>query len=139
MNKQDRDLTVNKKTKTNNLVKKVGLVFVILLLGSGVAFMLNLNDEAGDELIKDPTLGERLDDAGWMLYTSDGCGWCTEQKKILGNNKFDIKIENCATRDECIENALAINTSGYPTWHNVFSNETLPGFRTLEQLEEICK
>lgn len=134
-----KDENNTEESKGNGLVKKAGLVFVILLLGSSVAFFLNLNDEAGDELIKDPTLGERLDDAGWMLYTMNGCGWCEKQKEVLGYDKFDIKIENCATRDECTENALAINTTGFPSWHNVFSNETLPGFRTLEQLEEMCK
>ena len=128
-----------RKTKTNGFVKAVGLGMAILILSSGVAFFMNLTDEAGDELIKDKTLGERLDDNGWMLYTMDGCGWCEEQKEVLGSSRFDIKIEKCYTREECVENALLINTTGYPSWHNVFSNETRPGFHTVEELTEMAR
>ena len=127
-----------KRSKGKDLLKGVAFVSVILLLGSGVAYFTGLNEE-GDILKVNNTLGKQLDDAGWMLYTMEGCGWCDEQKNVLGNNKFDIKIEHCETGEECVENALLINTTGYPSWHNVFSNETRPGFHTIEELEEMAR
>ena len=128
-----------KKTKTNVFVKKVGLIAAILILSSGVAFFMNLNDEAGDELIKDKTLGERLDDAGWMLYTKEGCGACGEQRVILGTAIRDIKVIDVQSSEE---NNTLFFEQGFtliPTWHNVFSNETRVGAQTREQLEEMAR
>ena len=132
----------NKGTKKKNgLVKAVGLGMIILLLSSGVAFMLNLNNGAGDDLINDTkrTLGNDLDDAGWMLFIQSGCGACEVQKQILGSEITGLKVIDCgASREDgitCAQNNIKV----IPTWHNVFSNETIAGVQQITQLEEMSK
>lgn len=130
----------DKKTeKKNGIVKAVGLGMVILLLGSSMAFMLNLNDEAGDDLIKDKTLGNKLDDAGWMLFVQDGCPACKMQKDIIGSEISGLKVVDCGASEEdyklCFENNITL----IPTWNNVFSNDTIEGVMQFTQLEELTK
>lgn len=131
----------NKESKKRNgLVKAVGLGMVILMLSSGVAFMLNLNDEAGDELINDKrTLGNDLDNTGWMLFIQKGCPACEVQKQILGSEISGLKIVDCAASREdgliCAQNDIRV----IPTWKNVFSNETIEGVQQFSQLEEMTE
>ena len=138
MNKEkNKDLLC--ENKQNNLVKAVGLGLALLILGSGVAYFLNLSDEAGDELKTNNTLGKALDNAGWMLYVQHGCGACGDQRVILGTAIRDIKVVDCgASREEglqCVYQDIRV----IPTWHNVFSNETRIGAQSIEQLEEMAK
>ena len=135
MNKDNKTV---KKTKSNGFVKMIGLGMAILIMSSGAAFLLNLNDEAGDELVKDKTLGDKLDDAGWMLFIQKGCPACEVQKDILGTGISGLKIVDCAySADDnklCMEN----NISVIPTWENVYLNKTLEGVQSIEQLKEMA-
>lgn len=127
------------KKKPNKLVKISVGVLTLLIVSSGMAYMFNLNDEAGNELIKDPSLGERLDSAGWMLFAMTDCPACEIQKETLGYDRFDITIETCERGQSCIEVAEENDLIGFPTWHNVFSNETKIGYQNLTQLEAMTK
>lgn len=127
------------KKKSNKLVKVSAAVLTLLIVSSGMAYMLSLNDEAGDELVKDPTLGERLDSAGWMLFAMTDCPACEIQKEVLGHDRFDITIETCERGAPCIEVAEQNDLIGFPTWHNVFTNETRIGFQNSTQLEEMAR
>lgn len=142
MVRMNNEENIQHKPKTNGVVKMIGLGMVILILSSGLYYFLSYNDEIeeGDPLIPaERTLGERLDDAGWSLYTMTGCGWCEEQKKVLGNDIYGLKIENCNNREECTKIVQEQDIKGFPTWINVYSNEISPGFKTIEELEEMTK
>ena len=138
MKEQDKnkDLYIDRKTKINTFVKAVGLVSIILILGSGIAYFVNLNNEAGDELKTNNTLGKALDDAGWMLYAQQGCGACGEQRVILGTAIRDIKVIDCREDARlCYEQGITV----VPTWINVFSNETRLGAQNIEELRGMAK
>lgn len=129
------------KPKVNGVVKMIGIGMIILILSSGLYYFLSYNDEIDDELKteKDKTLGEKLDDNGWELYTMTGCGWCEEQKKVLGSDVFGLKIDTCSTIEECTKVVEEQGIVGFPAWINVFNNETRVGFQTIEQLEEMTR
>lgn len=139
MNGTDDRQYKQQEAKNHTAVKAVALGMVVLILSSGMYYLLNLNDEAGDELIKDKTLGERLDDTGWMMYGASYCEGCKTQKDIIGDEIKGLKIHCC---DASIENNKVCHEQGIilvPTWQNVFSNETKVGILSLEQLEEMTK
>lgn len=127
------------KPKTNKLTKIVGIGMVFLILFGGVAYFWDYEEETGDELMRDKTLGERLDDNGWMVYTQTGCGACAKQQEIMGFDAYGLKIHDCGESKENFDVCMAQGIEYIPTWHNVFSNETKQGLLSLEQLEEMVR
>lgn len=128
-----------KKTKSNGFVKVIGLGMALLIISGGAIYMFNLNDEAGDELIKDKTLGNKLDDTGWMLFVQAGCPACAIQKDIMGSEISGLKVVDCAASEDEYKLCLENNITMIPTWHNVFSNETIENVQDFTQLEEMAK
>ena len=139
MNGTDDRQYKQQKAKNHTAVKAVALGMAVLILSSGMYYLLNLNDEAGDELIKDKTIGEKLDDAGWMIFTDARCGACEAQLDLIGKEVLGLKVHDCSNSVEdnavCMEQGIKY----IPTWHNVYSNETISGIITLEELEEMCE
>lgn len=130
-----------KSSKKNNIVKAVGLGLIILILSGGVAFMSNLSDGPDYKINDDDkrTLGNDLDDTGWMLFVQEGCPACDMQKRVLGNEISGLKIVDCAASSEDGMLCAQENIKVIPTWVNVFSGETIAGVQQIEQLEELCK
>lgn len=126
--------------KSNRLVKAVGLGLIILILSGGVAYMLNLSD-GPDYKVNDTkrTLGNDLDDKGWMLFVQSGCGACEVQKQILGSEITGLKVVDCAASREDGITCAQHNIRVIPTWHNVFSNETIAGVQQITQLEALLE
>lgn len=126
------DKTKNEK-QSNKIKNAVGLGLTILILSGGIAYFLNFGD---DELKTNNTLGKSLDDAGWLLFVQEGCGACGEQRVILGTAIRDIKVVDCREDARlCYEQGITV----VPTWHNVFSNETIMGAQSIEELTEMAK
>lgn len=128
------------KPKTNGVVKMIGIGMVILILSSGLYYFLSYNDEIDDELIvpTERTLGQRLDDAGWMLYVDGKCSACKTQMELVGWDMYGLKIHDC---DASLEDNIICHEEGIqliPTWRNVFSNETRVGIQSIEKLEEMA-
>lgn len=128
-------------TKNHRFVKAIGIGMALLIISSGSYYLLNLNDEAGDELktnntLVNQTLGTQLHDAGWMLCVREGCGACGTQRVILGTAIRDIIVVDCK---EEVHVCYDLKITVVPTWYNVFSNETVLGAQSIEQLNEMVK
>jgi len=66
-----------------------------------------------------------------QLYVATGCGYCANQKKLLGESLSMFNVIDCRDDpDACTSNNIKV----VPTW--VINNETLEGYRTIENLKE---
>jgi len=64
------------------------------------------------------------------LYMRPGCGYCTQQKEILGDKINNVNVVDCSIdMDACKE------IRGVPTW--IINEEEHLGVRTIEQLNEL--
>jgi hypothetical protein len=73
-----------------------------------------------------------LDAQGWDLYASDGCSWCHKQVEALGGGYSRLKW--CGAANSC-----PADITGFPTWRNARTGETMSGFHTLAALDKMTK
>lgn len=79
-------------------------------------------------------LAYRLGDAGWILYTTSGCGFCEDQKDMMGDSTSVLLVECDASEIEseaCIVNDIEV----VPTWVNFKTGERAVGLQNRTQLE----
>lgn len=67
-----------------------------------------------------------------VMYGTDWCHFCQEQKGKFGNSFKNINYVNCDFEEE---KCLANGVEGYPTWK--IKNETYPGVKSLKTLSAL--
>ena len=135
----DNKINKTKKPKDNFIVRFVSVGFIVLILFGGVFYFYNYDKNEEIILPKDKTLGDRLADAGWMVYVASICPACIIQKDILGNQIDGLKVHYC---DVSLEDNKVCHDNGIiaiPTWYNVYSNEMVVGVKELVELEEMAR
>jgi len=67
-----------------------------------------------------------------IMYGTDWCHFCKEQKAMFGKSFKHIDYINCDFNKDACDSA---GVSGYPTW--VINNENYPGTRSLDYLASV--
>lgn len=71
-----------------------------------------------------------LNDSGAVMYGTNWCGSCQEQKKLFGESFEKINFMDCSLEPtECLIQGI----ESYPTWK--MNNKTREGLVSLENLE----
>ena len=83
----------------------------------------------------DNDIAQRLGDAGWVLFTLDGCGACEAQKDIIGDSAGVLLFECDASSEAMDACLLDYEIESVPTWINFETHERLVGFQNQTQLE----
>ncbi len=77
-------------------------------------------------------LAKCLTSKGIIMYGTDWCSHCQDQKALFGKSFKHIDYRNCDfNKEEC--NSAGVK--GYPTW--VINNKEYSGTRSLEQLSAL--
>jgi hypothetical protein len=79
------------------------------------------------------SFGSCLKEKGLIMYGSDRCEICLNQKQILGNNFTDIKYINCDSYPDICE---ARSIRSYPVW-SINDEKYYKGLRSLPDLSEL--
>ena len=98
--------------------KKCGLVIVLAFL-LVLAFIIFVPGPwNGTEHLRNSNLGSKLSGAGWVLYSREGCPWCTKQKAEFNSAELSsLKVIECAGNSACDS-----ITGGYPAWLSIWKN-----------------
>ena len=84
----------------------------------------------GTEITED--FAQCLTDSGAVMYGTDWCHYCQNQKELFGEDFEKINYVNCDYNKAACDDA---GVSGYPTW--VINGVTYPGFKQIEKLAEL--
>ena len=79
------------------------------------------------------TFGQCLKEKGLIMYGSDRCELCLNQKQILGSEFPDIKYINCDSYSDICE---ARSIHAYPVW-SVNDENYYKGIKSLPELAEL--
>jgi len=78
------------------------------------------------------TFASCLTDKGIVMYGTDWCPHCKNQKEMFGDSFKKIKYVNCdINKEECAINRI----TGYPTWK--IGNEYHSGVQPVETLASL--
>jgi hypothetical protein len=79
------------------------------------------------------TFGQCLKEKGLIMYGSDRCEVCLNQKQILGEDFQDIKYVNCDSYGDICE---ARSIRSYPVW-SVNDETYYKGIKSIPELVEL--
>lgn len=115
--------------KTKNLIYLIIAIIMVLLAIYGIIRQSNAQGKY-DDFAKCLTNNEVI------MYGTDWCQHCKDQKALFGKSFKLINYINCDFNKLECKNA---GVEGYPTW--VIKNERYPGTRSLEYLSSLsdCK
>ena len=66
---------------------------------------------------------------GWVLYSKEGCYWCTKQHDTLGGYSETTWCDGTAP--------CGPDVKLFPTWVNKHSGVKVVGFQTMDNLEKL--
>lgn len=73
-----------------------------------------------------------MTESGAIMYGTEWCPHCTDQKRLFGSAFEDINYIDCdKNRDACISAGI----QGYPTW--IIDGRAYPGKQELSRLSEL--
>lgn len=97
---------------------------IVIILFFGVLFLSGCSQGNTPE-----ELAQCLTEKGAVMYGTDWCGHCQNQKAVFGESFQYINFVNCEqNKDEC----QAANVPGYPTWQ--INGKNYPGEKSLAEL-----
>jgi len=140
-----QDLNQVKKT---NFTIGVIVAIIILLIVVGIGYLIYNqvaeDDPKAEQAVKQAVeeqagvdieqLAKKLNQANAVLYGSETCGYCTQQKEAFGDYIGQIAYVDYAKSPEVFEEKGIQN---FPTW--IINGKKYVGFHTLEELWEIVK
>ena len=108
---------------------KVKIVFLIFIL----IFLAGCSSSAPG---KYDAFADCLATAGAVMYGSEWCGHCKNQKEMFGSSFKYIAYVDCDRSEQLCFNA---GVMGFPTW--VINGENYPGERNFYELSQLsgCK
>ncbi|MBT7705948.1 hypothetical protein HN747_00730 [archaeon] len=78
------------------------------------------------------TFAQCLSDADAVMYGTEWCSHCQDQKELFGDSFDNINFVDCdRSRDVCV----TAGVSGYPTWK--IKGQNYPGGQSLYRLSEL--
>ena len=82
-------------------------------------------------VVSQNSFGQCLTDKGVVMYGSDQCSYCLDQKAMFGEDFVNVNYLNCDFNQlECKEKGISF----YPVWSR--DNEILVGVQSLQILSE---
>lgn len=116
--------------KKNHFVVSLKSHFILFFLAAAFFALLFLWPHAAAQN-KSP--GKCLSEKGAIMYGSDSCENCTNQKKLFGGDFINVNYVNCEfSYDECRKKGISV----YPVW--VLNNQILVGTQTLTALSKFA-
>ncbi len=110
-------------------IKKVSLIFGILII-IGVAY-----SSISGYFVKPNNLDDFakcLKNKNVVMYGSEGCSHCKEQKTMFGESFKYVNYVECPNNQVLCEQ---MGITGYPTW--IINGVQYPGTQSLEKLKEL--
>jgi glutaredoxin len=111
------------------MIKKVFFASIIMLM----FFVVSCSDKGPG---KYDSFAQCLTGNEVVMYGTDWCPHCKNQKALFGNSFQYVDYVNCdKDRNECVEAGV----QGYPTW--TIGGENYPGEQSLSRLSSLsgCK
>ena len=110
--------------------KKIWRVVLFLILLAVLILVLSF----WKGLALSQSLAECLNQKGVVMYGSDACENCIQQKQMFGSDFTKIKYINCDfNKDECHQKGV----TSYPVWF--IGNRTLIGLQSLPELADAAQ
>ncbi|MBS3078927.1 hypothetical protein J4218_02295 [Candidatus Pacearchaeota archaeon] len=75
-----------------------------------------------------------MTEQGAVMYGTEWCPHCKNQKKLFGNSFQYINYTDCDKNQKACSEA---GISGYPTWK--INNQTYPGGQSIERLAQLSR
>jgi hypothetical protein len=75
---------------------------------------------------------ECLSESGAVMYGTEWCGHCKDQKELFGDSFDKVNYVDCERR---VDACLVAGVGSYPTWS--FGGENSVGGKSLEQLASL--
>lgn len=100
---------------------------LLLIVGLVVIIILIWNFSSGPwehmDRLSNKTLAQKLGDAGWTLYTREGCPWCTKQLAEFPDKK-GLPIVECNSNP-----SMCVGIQGVPAWINSKTGKKSSGYK----------
>lgn len=121
------------------LINAALIVLVIFILAAAFYY----RPASGRACHKRAGLAETLGDAGWVVYYRQGCGYCDEQRRVLGKPHLMPSVECDPAGRQMGGDAAPLPCgspviTGYPFWLNVRSGEARVGLQGHSALENMA-
>lgn len=124
-----REISTEKHSNvTTYLVIAILGVLVIMVIAW---FFFSSSTSSFESLVSN---NDPLGKCNWVVYTMEGCPWCTKQKEVLASNFPTFKGIKVGS-----EELKSGPVAAFPTWYNTKTFETLSGFKSAEQLADMAK
>lgn len=114
-----------------NWVVLLKVFLAVIALGVLGEYLLNrVNDQGGDNaVVTKAGFAQCLTDKGVIMYGSDSCEYCQNQKKMFGSSFEKINYVKCDFDKQICEQK---GISGYPVWE--IGGKLSAGVKTFNQL-----
>lgn len=112
----------------------IATVLILIIFVPVIVFGIYAISKFNSDNYKDSKtskVAKKLTEKGWKFHGIDGCGWCAKQKKEFGKDFSMIDYVNCQDSNN---KSHCEGISGFPTWKNSNSGETMVGFQSLDKL-----
>ncbi len=74
---------------------------------------------------------------GWVLYTTKGCGYCSQQLRTLGGHYQNLVV--CGgNAGKSSADLKCEDISGFPYWYNTHSKEERLGAQSYHELKQMA-
>lgn len=111
--------------KSANIV----IVAAIVLAVSGLGFLQLMPSASSDDSSR---FAQCLTDSGAVMYGTDWCKYCQQQKELFGQSFSQVNYKNCDLDRAACDQA---GVTGYPTW--VINGQSYVGVQSLEKLASV--
>lgn len=105
----------------------IGVAVLIVIIG---VFVLMPRESPGPGQYDD--FAKCTNEAGLVMYGTEWCSHCKDQKKDFGNSFQYVNYVDCDRQGGVCD---AAGVSGYPTWK--YNGQALPGKQSLNYLASI--
>jgi hypothetical protein len=90
----------------------------------------------------DSAMATKLASCGWVLYTRDGCGYCTQQMQSLYGG-YPREVHYSAS-GKLIKSAVPDpipyeKVQGFPFWHNTMTGQSKAGYQDTVAINHMTK
>lgn len=101
-------------------------VFLVITIIVIIALIWNVSSGPWDHMdrLSNETLAQKLGDAGWTLYTRNGCPWCTKQLAEFNGNTSGLPVVECTSNP-----GKCADIQGVPAWVNSKTGKKVSGYK----------
>lgn len=129
--KEDKVEKADKKDKKNGKSIMNLVVFALIIVAFMSFIVYSVVSKSGGE--SPDKVAQCLSEKGAILYASQYCPHCQEQKKLFGNAISKIEMVECSSQ---IERCQEAGITAYPTW--VINGRKFLGTKDMKTLYDIA-